>query len=215
MHITKMVLISAAIVILLAGILTGTGFLLLTQSTDMEERMRIVETNKGVEQSFDIKLQTLEEEIKAAIDTGESKEVKLILTEEEVSIVLVKMMQAAMNDSADAASENMVMETIVNLDENGIRAIVDMEMYGVKVSAGAYLQASANERGISLQLDELEIGQLSFIDPIKDRIKESFNESHENMNLDDLHIDLEKDLPVKLKDLIISEGEMVITGVVT
>ncbi len=210
----KRLLISAGILLLLAIIISSIVIYLITRSPDMEAEIRPVETGIGTEQSFEIKIGTLEDEIKAAIAAGESREVTLVLTEEEVSIMLVKMMQEAMNESKDEISEEMVVGTTVNLDGDGIRAIVDIEMYGVVVSAGARLQALVDEDGISLLLEELEVGQLPFVGFIEDKIKDRFNESHTNMSLDDLHIDLEKGLPVELKGLIIRDQEMIITGVV-
>ncbi|GEM_PF-1306417 len=208
-------LIFVGVLILLAGIISGVAIYLLTRSPDIESEMRSVEAGIEAEQSFENKLQTLEGEIKAALAVGEFREVTLTLTEEEVSIMLVKMMRTAMTESSDEISEEMVVGTTVNLDEDGIRAVVDIEMYDMTVSAGARLEATVDEEGISLQLESLEIGQLPFIGPLEDKIKDWFNESHTNMSLDDLHVDLEKGLPVKLNDLVLKDGEMIITGMVT
>jgi hypothetical protein len=213
MSITKKVLIATGIVVLIAVICGGVGIYLLTRSPEMKEEMRPVEADIEVEQSFERKLAVLEEEIKAAVAAGEQREVTLTLTEAEVSIMLSEMMREAMTESSDDFSEEMVIDTVVNLDEDGIRAVVKMEVYGVKVSAGTHLRAVVDEEGLSLEMEKLEIGQLSFIGSIEDRIKNKFNESHTHIGLDDLHIDLEKGLPVELKDLIIEGGEMVIIGV--
>ena len=213
MSITKKVLFSVGVVVLLVGILGGVGIYLLTRPTGMEEEMRPVEADVEVEQSFERKLAILEEEIKAAVAAGEQKEVTLTLTEAEVSIMLSEMMREAMTESSEDFSEEMVIDTVVNLDEDGIRAVVKMEVYGVKASAGTHLRAVVDEEGLSLEMETLEIGQLSFIGSIEDRIKTKFNESHTHIGLDDLHIDLEKGLPVELKDLVIYDGEMVIIGI--
>ena len=215
MSITKKVLIVVGVLILLAGIIGGVGIYLLTRSPDIESEMRPVEAGIEAERSFDAKLRTLEGEIKAALAAGESREVALILTEEEVSIMLVKMMREAITESSDEFSGEMVVGTTVNLDEDGIRAVVDIEMYDMTVSAGAHLEATVDEEGISLKLESLEIGQLPFVGFIEDKIKDRFNESHMHMSFDDLHIDLEKGLPVKLNEMVINDGEMVITGAVT
>ncbi len=213
MSITKKILFSVGVVVLLAGILGGVGIYLLTRSPEMEGEMRLVEEDIEVEQSFERKLAILEEEIKAAVAAGEQREVMLTLTEAEVSIMLGEMMREAMTESSEDFSEEMVIDTVVNLDEGGIRAVVKMEVYGVKLSAGTHLRAVVDEKGLSLEMEKLEIGQLSFIGSIEDRIKNKFNKSHTHIGLDDLHIDLEKGLPVELKDLIIEDGEMVVIGI--
>lgn len=215
MSIIKKLLISAGVMILLAVIISGITIYLLTRSPEMKEEIRPVDADIAAEQSFANKISTLEEEIREALAAGQPREVTLVLTEEEVSIMLVRMMREAMTESADEISEEMVVGTTVNLDDDYIRAIVDIEMYGVVVSAGAQLQATVDEEGISLLLEELEAGQLPFVGFIEEKIKDRFNESHKNMSLDELHIDLEKGLPVELRDLIIRDREMIITGVVT
>ena len=149
MSVTKKVLISVGIVILLAAICGGVGLYFLTRSPQVEEEMRPVEADIGAEQSFDRKLGTLEDEIKALVGAGERGEVKLVLNEAEVSIMLGRMMREAMAESSEDFSSEMVIDTKVNIDEDGIRAVVDMEMYGVEVSAGTLLQTGVDEKGIS------------------------------------------------------------------
>ncbi|MFO8101733.1 MAG: hypothetical protein R6U37_06180 [Dehalococcoidia bacterium] len=212
---TRKALIIMGLLILLAAVIGGVVGYLLTRSPEMEDDMRPVEADIEAEQSYNRKLQVLEEEIKTAHAAGQSgEEVTITLTEEEVSIMLLKMMQEAMAEASDEFSEEMVVDTLVNIGEDDIKAVVDIEMYDVTVKAWAKLEAVVDEEGVSLQLEELEVGQLPIVGFIEDKIRDRFNKSHTHMSLDDLHIDLEEGLPVELKDILTNDGEMTITGVV-
>lgn len=214
MSVTKKITIISSISVLLAGLVTASALYMITRSTDMESDMRPVEANTSVEQSFNNKLQSLENEIKSRILEGNTGEVQLVLTEDEVSIMLVKMMKEAMAESADELSEGMVLSSVVNIDPDEVKAIVDIEMYGISVSAGALLQVIVDEQGISLFMYDIEIGQLPFAGSIEDRIMDKFNETHTHMTLKDLHIDIDKDLPVKLKNLVLEDEKMIISGAI-
>lgn len=207
----KIIIISSIILVLVIGLGIALAFFL-TRSPGMEEEMRPVDVDTGVEQSLNTKLRTLEEDIKAAVIAGEVREVRLVLSEAEVSLMLTDMMREAMAESGEAFSEEMIRDTIVNLAPEGIRAIVEMEIYGIGVSAAAELQARVEEGWLVMELEKIEVGQLPFTDFVADRIKDRFNESHARMNLDDLHTTLEPGLPVGLEDLFLGDGQMIIIG---
>ena len=215
MSILKKALIGTGILIVVLFILGGIGLYLLTQSPSMEDEIRPVEADAADIQSFDQKIALLEDEIKAAVAVGEQREVTLTLTEEEVSVALVEMMGEAIIEASDEFSEEMIVDAVVNLDDDIIRAIVGIEMAGIEIEAGVELVAEADEEGLALKLEAFELGKFPFSGLMTDRIKRKFNESHTHIGLDDLHIDLENDLPVELKDLVIRNGEMIIKGTTT
>jgi len=215
MSIIKKILIGTGVLTVVLFILGGIGLYLLTQSPSMEDEIRPVEADAEDIQSFDRKIAVLENEIKAAAVAGEQREVILILTEAEVSIALGEMMGEAITEASDEFSEEMIIDAVVNLDDDMIRAIVGVEMAGIKIEAGVELIAEADEDELALKLDTFELGKLPFSGLMADRIKHKFNESHTHISLDDLHIDLENDLPVELTGLAVNNGEMIIKGVTT
>ncbi|NQT71654.1 MAG: hypothetical protein HQ553_02650 [Chloroflexi bacterium] len=166
-------------------------------------------------QSFDQKLEILEKDILSAVEVGEQREVTLTLTEEEVSAVLVDMMREAISESSDNFSKEMIVDTMVNLDEETFRAIVRIDFAGITVDAGVELRTETDEDGLNLILESIELGRLPFPGTVKDKIRSSFNEAHTHIDFRDLHIDLDSDLPVKVTDIIVNDGEMVIIGMTT
>jgi len=207
----KIIIISSIILVLIIGLGVALAFFL-TRSPGMEEEMRSVEVDAGVESSLNAKINTLEEEIRAAVVAGEVREVRLVLSEAEVSLMLTDMMGEAMAESSEAFSDEMIKDTVVNLAPDGIRAIVEMEIYGISVNAAAEVQARVEEGWLVMELKRIEVGQLPLTGFVSDRIADRFNESHSRMDLDDLHTDLEPGLPVGLEDLFLGDGQMIIIG---
>ena len=212
MKITKKFSIIAVFLILAMGTIIGSIVYFITRPTEMENEMRPVQVDTTIEHNLNVKIQTLEEVIKQMMLTETSEEVQIILTEEELSVLLVKMMGEAMTESTNELSDGMVIDSTVNINPDEIKAVVDIEMYGISVQAGASLQASIDDQGISLLIHDLEISQLPFAGRIEERIADEFNQTHAHMNFDDLHIDIDKDLPVKLKNLILGNREIVVIG---
>ncbi len=213
MSIIRRIIVVLGFVMLLTVVLGGVGLYLLTRSTDLEEEMRPVGKNLDVQQSFTSKIDILEDEIKAAVAAGEQREVSITLTESEASIMISEMMREAITKSSDEEdSGEMKIEAIVNFEEDLIRTVAKMEFYGVEVNGAVEMIAIADEQGLSMQMQNMEMGQIPFAGSVKDRIMTSFNESHTHINLDDLHIDIEKGLRVELTNLFFCDGEMVVTG---
>lgn len=215
MNINRKVAAITAFLILVTGIFIGSAVYFMTRPTGLENEMRPVRMDTAVEYSLNDKLGQMEEAIRKKMETGVSGEVRLSLTEEELSILLVKMMQEAMTESTDTFSNGMVIDCTVNINRDDIKAIVDIEMYGISVQAGASLQASVDDKGISLMMYDLEIGQLPFAGSIEEQIASRFNQTHTHMKLEDLHIDIDMDLPVELKNLVLGDREMILIGEVT
>ncbi len=212
---SKKILIGAGIFTVILIVLGSIGVYLSTRPTSMESEMRPIDADVEDIQSFDQKLGVLEKEILEASATGEEREVTLTLTEQEVSIALGKMMREAIAESSDNFSSEMIADTTVNLDEDIIRAIIGIDFSGITVDAGVELRAEADEEGLNLILESIELGKLPFPGTVKDKIIGSFNESHTHIDFRDLHIDLDDDLPVKLTDIIVKNGEMIIIGMTT
>ncbi|MDY6912602.1 MAG: hypothetical protein SVM79_09615, partial [Chloroflexota bacterium] len=150
--VVKAVLIGAGVLLVLVLVLGGIGLYLLTRSTDMQAEIRAVNSDSTATRSFEQKLTILEKEIKQASAAGEKRQVELILTEEEVSATLGEMMGEAIAETSDDISGGMVVDAIVNLDDDSIRAVVGLEVQGVKVNAGVKLQANADDEGLNLVL---------------------------------------------------------------
>lgn len=209
---SKKTLIGVGIFTVIFIILGSIGLYLSTRPTSMGNEMRTIDADIEDIQSFDQKLEVLEKDILSAAAAGEHRQVTLILTEEEVSVALGKMMKEAISESSDDFSREMIVDTMVNLDEDVIRAIVGINFSGITVDAGVELRAEADEDGLNLILESIELGRLPFPGTVKDKIKSSFNEAHTHIDFRDLHIDLDDDLPVKLIDLIVENGGMIIIG---
>jgi len=209
---SKKILTGVGIFTVVLIILGSIGVYLSTRPTSMEGEMRPIDADTKDIQSFDQKLALLEKDILSAAASGEQREVTLTLTEEEVSFALGEMMRESISESSDNFSSEMIANTTVNLDEDIIRAIVGIDFSGVTVDAGVELRAKADEDGINLILESIELGKLPFPGTVKDKIISSFNESHTHIDFRDLHIDLDDDLPVKLTDIIVKNEEMIIIG---
>lgn len=209
------ILIGVGTCIAILIILGSIGLYLSTRPTSMENKMRSINADIEDIQSFDEKLEILEKDILSAVEVGEQREVTLTLTEEEVSAVLVDMMREAISESSDNFSKEMIVDTMVNLDEETFRAIVRIDFAGITVDAGVELRAETDEDGLNLILESIELGRLPFPGTVKDKIRSSFNEAHTHIDFRDLHIDLDDALPVKLTDIIVNDGEMVIIGMTT
>lgn len=209
---SKKILIGVGFFTAIIIILGSIGLYLSTRPTSMENEMRSINADIEDIQSFDQKLDVLEQDIRSATALGDPREVTLTLTEEEVSFALGEMMREAISESSDNFSAEMIADTTVNLDKDIIRAIVRIDFSGITVDAGVKLRAEADEDGLSLILESIELGKLPFPGTVKDKIISSFNESHTYIDFRDLHIDLDDDLPVRLTDITVKNGEMIVTG---
>ncbi len=209
---TRKILIGIGALVVVVIIAAGSSVYLMTRSTEIEEEMRPVDPGDEDVRSLDRKLAELENEIRALAEEGRTGEVFLVLSEAEVSILLTEMMKDAMAESPQRFSEGKILNTRVNLDNEYIQALVEMEVYGVPIHAGARVQAVVNETGFSLELQSIQLGQFPFAGYIEGRIKQTFDESLTDIGFSDLHVDLDHNLPVELIDITIREKEMVVTG---
>ena len=212
---TRKILIGIGALVVVVIIAAGLSVYLMTRSTDIEEEMRPVDPGDEDVRSLDRKLAELEDEIRILAEEGRTGEVTLVLSEAEVSILLTEMMKDAMAESPQGFSEGKILNTRVNLDNEYLQAVVEMEVYGVPIHAGARVQGVVKETGLSLELQSIQVGQFPFAGYIEGRIKQTFDESLTDIGFSDLHVDLDHNLPVELIDITIREKEMVVTGRVT
>jgi len=212
---TRKILIGIGALVVVVIIAAGLSVYLITRSTEIEEEMRPVDPGAEDVRSLDRKLAELEDEIRILAEEGRTGEVTLVLSEAEVSILLTEMMKDAMAESPQGFSEGKILNTRVNLDNEYLQAVVEMEVYGVPIHAGARVQGVVKETGLSLELQSIQVGQFPFAGYIEGRIKQTFDESLTDIGFSDLHVDLDHNLPVELIDITIREKEMVVTGRVT
>ena len=143
------------------------GYYLYSLSPSIQERLIPVAVSADAAQSFDQKLDTLENQIKAAVASGESKQVNLTITESEINSKLVQML---------AEGElSPLKRVLINLGDGYFLAYAMVDTPGIDAKIGSMGQVEIIEGKPKVVIDEFNLGKLPLPESIDRRAEQLLN----------------------------------------
>lgn len=199
----KWVLISIGSLIGLVVTLATVGYFFISRPSSTKSEMRQVEASTKAVQSFDQKIRSFRREVKQAAETGEKEEIRLKLTEEELTSKLSEFIKER------ASREELPVEEVegvqVNVKKDKLLFAGKAKISGIKIQGGAEATLKAESDQIKLEVEKISLGQLPLPGNVKDRLISSIPKK----------IELEKLLGFKkssvdLKNVRLNNGELII-----
>jgi hypothetical protein len=143
------------------------GYYLYSLSPRIQERLIPVAVSADAAQSFDQKLDVLESQIKAAVDAGESKQVSLIITENEINSKLVQML---------AEGElSPLKRVLINLGDGYFLTYAVVDTPGIDAKTGSMGRVEVIEGKPKVVIDEFNLGKLPLPNSINRRVEQLMN----------------------------------------
>lgn len=171
------------------------GYYLFSLTPPIKARILPVAVSAEAAQNLDQKLETVDEEIEAAVAANEEKEVRLIITEQEINN---KMLDAL------AEGESSLKKIAINFDNKGrILVYAELETPGVDVKTGAIGQIQVMDGKPTIVIEDFDLGKLP--------LPQAANSGVEKL----LNIMLElklTDIPVELTAVEITDTQLTATG---
>jgi len=159
-----MVIGAIGVIVIVALII---GYYLYSLSPRIQERMIPVAVSADAAQSFDQKLDALESQIKAAVDTGESKQVSLVITENEINSKLVQML---------AEGElSQLKRVLINLGDGYFLIYAVVDTPGIDAKTGSMGRVEIIEGKPKVVIDEFNVGKLPLPQSINRRAEQLMN----------------------------------------
>jgi hypothetical protein len=143
------------------------GYYLYSLSPRIQERMIPVTVSADAAQSFDQKLDALESQIKAAVNAGESKQVSLVITENEINSKLVQML---------AEGElSPLKRVLINLGDGYFLTYAVVDTPGIDAKTGSMGRVEIIEGKPEVTIDEFNLGKLPLPNSMNRRVEQLMN----------------------------------------
>lgn len=143
------------------------GYYLYSLSPQIQARLIPVSVSAEAVQSFDQKIDELENQIEAAVDAGQNKEVSLIITESEVNSKFVQML---------AEGELPILKRIlVNFGDGYFLIYAVVDAPGIDAKTGLMGQVEAVEGEPKIVIDEFNLGKLPIPKSVDKRVEQLLN----------------------------------------
>jgi hypothetical protein len=143
------------------------GYYLYSLSPRIQESLIPVAVSADAAQSFDQKLDTLKSQIKAAVDAGESKQVSLVITENEINSKFVQML---------AEGELPALKRIlINFDDGYFLIYAVVDAPGIDAKTGSMGRVEIIEGEPRVVLDEFNLGKLPLPKSVNKRVEQLLN----------------------------------------
>jgi hypothetical protein len=143
------------------------GYYLYSLSPRIQERMIPVTVSADAAQSFDQKLDALESQIKAAVNAGESKQVSLVITENEINSKLVQML---------AEGElSPLKRVLINLGDGYFLTYAVVDTPGIDAKTGSMGRVEIIEGKPEVIIDEFNLGKLPLPNSMNRRVEQLMN----------------------------------------
>jgi len=143
------------------------GYYLYSLSPQIQARLIPVSVSAEAVQSFDQKIDELENQIEAAVDAGQNKEVSLIITESEVNSKFVQML---------AEGElPMLKRILINFGDGYFLIYAVVDAPGIDAKTGLMGQVEAVEGEPKIVIDEFNLGKLPIPKSVDKRVEQLLN----------------------------------------
>jgi hypothetical protein len=143
------------------------GYYLYSLSPQIQARLIPVSVSAEAVQSFDQKIDELENQIEAAVDAGQNKEVSLIITESEVNSKFVQML---------AEGElPMLKRILINFGDGYFLIYAVVDAPGIDAKTGLMGQVEVIEGEPKIVIDEFNLGKLPIPKSVDKRVEQLLN----------------------------------------
>src|SRR4030042_125839 len=143
------------------------GYYLYSLSPQIQARLIPVSVSAEAIQSFDQKIDELENQIEAAVDAGQNKEVSLIITESEVNSKFVQML---------AEGElPMLKRILINFGDGYFLIYAVVDAPGIDAKTGLMGQVEVIEGEPKIVIDEFNLGKLPIPKSVDKRVEQLLN----------------------------------------
>lgn len=142
------------------------GYYLYSLSPPIQSKMVPISPSPEAAQSFDQKLSSADDEIKAAVNAGQKKEVTITITDKEVNSKIIQLR---------AAGELPVKEASINFGDGNFLAYAMMETPGINAKMGVIGRVEIVNGSPKIVVDEFNLGKLPLPQTITTRIEQLFN----------------------------------------
>ena len=143
------------------------GYYLYSLSPQIQARLIPVSVSAEAVQSFDQKIDELENQIEAAVDAGQNKEVSLIITESEVNSKFVQML---------AEGElPMLKRILINFGDGYFLIYAVVDAPGIDAKTGLMGQVESIESEPKIVIDEFNLGKLPIPKSVYKRFEQLLN----------------------------------------
>lgn len=197
MKILQGFLIFMGVMAVLAIILLITGYVLAMLTPDIRSNMRPVVLSSESADSLDQKMSSLREEIIAAQNAQTTKNVDLVITEEEINSTLVMML---------AEGNLPAKDILVNLNGGLLLVYTAWNFPGLPVKTGVIGQIEVDNGKPKFVIKDFHLGKLPVPSSVEQGVEDLAN------IIIKLNIPLEE-LKLNLKQVDIGDGQIRITGV--
>ena len=171
------------------------GYYLYSLSPPIQSKMIKVMGSPEAVQSFDQKLDELEEQIKAAVDAGEKKQVSLVITEKEINSKLVQML---------AEEELPLLKRIlINFGDGYFLTYSVVDTPGIDAKTGLIGRIEITNGNPKLVIDEFNLGKLPLPKSVNRRVEQLLN----------IMVSLQlPDMPLDITGVEIKNHQLTVTG---
>jgi hypothetical protein len=194
MRLIKGLIMAIGVIGILAIIAIITGFYLYSLSPSIRGRAMPVAVTADAAQSFDDKLQSLDTQIKAAVEAREKREVNLVITENEANSKLVQML---------AEGQLPLKRILINFGDGYFLtyAVVDAPLIDAKT--GTIGRIEITEGKPKVVIDEFNLGKLPLPQSAKARVEQLVN----------IMVSLQlADVPVDITSVQIKDHQLTVAG---
>ena len=209
MKVLKWVLISIGSLVGLVLILAGVAYYLASRPPAIKGEMRPVKISAEAARSLEQKLEAFQQEVQQAAQAGEQKEVKLEITEEELNAKINEYLKELTSEEELPVSVENVQ---VNVKDGKLLLVGEAEVSGVKVQGGVEAKMKVENGKVKLQVNKVDLGRLPLPGGVKKKVLSLIPEEKATIDLEDLPLGLEKNIPVELKNICLKDGKLVIEG---
>jgi len=117
-------------------------------------------------QSFDQKVSSADDEIKAAVSAGQKKEVTITITDKEVNSKIIQLR---------AKGELPVKEASINFGDGNFLAYAMAETPGINAKMGVIGRVEIVDGSLKIVVDEFNLGKLPLPQTVKTRVEQLLN----------------------------------------
>jgi hypothetical protein len=196
MRLIRGIIMAIGVIGILVFIALLTGFYLYSLTPSIQERAVPVAVSADAAQSFDQKLDSLDTQIKAAIEDREKKELNLVITEKEANSKLVQML---------AEGELPLRRILVNFGDGYFLTYAVVNAPGIDAKTGLIGRIETAEGKPKVIVDEFNLGKLPLPESAKGRVEQLVNVL--------VRLQL-SDVPLDITNVQIKDHQLTITGTV-
>jgi hypothetical protein len=194
MRLIKGIIMAVGIIGILALFALLIGYYLYSLSPPIQSKMVPILPSPEAAQSFDQKLDSADDEIKAAVKAGQQKEVTITINDKEVNSKIIQIR---------AKGELPAKEASINFGDGNFLAYAMIETPGINAKMGVIGRVEIVNGSPQIVVDEFNLGKLPLPQSITTRVEQLLN----------IILSLRlADVPLEITNVQFNNHELTVTG---